>query len=159
MFHVRHLDKNGNLKAEFDVPNGITNVGKNHILGVEFHGDTQLTSWYLGLIDNAAFGSLNAADTMASHSGWNELDTASNTIYSQTTRPAWGPDASSGQAITNGSPVVFSIIATAAAYGFFVTSNSTKAGTTGTLWTTAAFSAVCNLSNGDTLNVTYTITM
>lgn len=134
--------------------NDITNEGKNDIFNVYFHDTTPTasTSWFIGLISLSGFSALAAADTMSSHSGWTEF-----TGYSQSTRVAWGPGASSGQAITNASPATFDINATGTVKGIFVTTNSTKSGTTGKLWATGLFAADVPVSNGDQLKITYTV--
>lgn len=150
-FTCQHI-RNGEVIGEYEFPNGITDAGLNSILGIMFHADTQITSWYLGLIDNSGFSALANADTMASHSGWNEF-----TTYSQSTRPQWSPGASSGRSITNGTTVDFSITGSGTMKGIFVVNNNTKSGTTGTLWSTAAFGSTVAVANGDTLKVTYTV--
>ena len=154
-FEVKHY-RNQKLLDKFSFPNGITNVGKNHILETQFNGGTPVTAWYVGLINNASFSALAAADTMSSHAGWLELDTVSNTVYSEATRPEWTAGTAASQAITNAAAVVFTFTATAAVNGIFITSGTVKGGTTGTLWSTGSFSAVRNVINGDVLNVTYT---
>lgn len=146
------LWRDGKCIHKEDAPNGVTNVGKNSILGVQFHADTQITAWYLGLIDASGYSALAAGDTMSSHAGWTEL-----TGYSQATRPQWSPDAAASQAITNSTLVQFDINATGTLKGGFLVSNSTKGGTTGTLWGTALFSGDIPVSNGDILKVTYTV--
>jgi hypothetical protein len=40
-FRVEHLDKDGNVKNVYEFNNDIVNVGKNDILGVYFHSDSQ----------------------------------------------------------------------------------------------------------------------
>src|SRR5688572_24328347 len=59
----------------YDIPNGIVNVGKNKILDEMFFGATQIpaANWFIGLVDLTGFSALAAADTMASHSGWQEF--------------------------------------------------------------------------------------
>lgn len=152
VFHVEVRDKDGKLKYDFDCKNGITNVGKNHILGVEFHGDTPITTWYIGLVDDSGFSAFAAGDTMSSHSGWSE-----SVAYSESTRNAWGPGASSGQSITNASPVTFTASGSATIHGIFVTSGSAKSGTSGTLWSTGAFASPIVIATSDTIKVTYTV--
>ena len=152
IFHIQHLDKDGNIKNEFDAPNGITNVGLNHILDTQFNGGTAVDPWYVGLIDNAAFSALAAADTMASHAGW-----AESAAYTEGTRVEWTAGAASGRAVTNAATLDFSINATVTINGIFVTSVNTKSGTTGVLWATASFSSAVSATNGDTLKVTYTV--
>jgi hypothetical protein len=148
---VEHF-RNGRKIGQYEMPNGITNVGKNHILGVEFHADTQITTWYFGLIDLDSFTALAAGDTAASHTGWVEF-----TDYSEANRQTWVPGAPSGQAITNGTPATFTISATGTVKGIFVISNNTISGTTGTLWATALFSADVPVSAADELKITYTV--
>jgi hypothetical protein len=41
--------------------------------------------------------------------------------------------------------------------GIFITSNNTKSGTSGKLWSTALFSADVPVVNGDQLKITYTL--
>ena len=148
--HVRR-DK---VIAQYDIPNGIVNAGKNDILDVYFSDATPTasTSWYIGLVDSSGYTALNDADTMSSHSGWNEF-----TSYSEANRVAWGPGTPSGQSITNSSPATFNISGSGTLKGIFVVTNNTKSGTSGTLWATALFSADVPVSNGDQLRVTYTV--
>lgn len=144
----------GMLLKALEGPNGITNAGKDSILDVYFSDATQIAaaSWYIGLIDSSGFTSLAAGDTMSSHSGWNEF-----TSYSEGTRVAWGPGNPSSQSITNSTAATFNINGSGTVKGVFVVSNSTKGGTTGTLWATATFSADVPVTNGDQLKVTYTV--
>ena len=89
---------------------------------------------------------------MASHGGWTE-----NQTYSQGTRPAWsGVAGAAGAATNSASPSVFSANGGSTAGGVFLTSNSTKGGTTGTLYSAVVFTGGDRtLLSGDTLNVTY----
>lgn len=150
-FTIQHI-RDGQVIGEYELKNGITDVGMNALLDIMFHGTSQITAWYLGLVDNAGFSAFAAGDTMASHGGWTE-----STAYSNANRPDWTEGAASSRSITNSSTVDFTINATATIKGIFVTSNNTKGGTTGTLWSTAAFGANVSVANGDTLKVTYTV--
>jgi hypothetical protein len=152
-FVVEHLDKDGNLKATYEFPNGITDEGLNDILDVEFGGGSQKGTWYIGLIDNSGFSALDATDTLSSHSGWTEF-----TSYTESNRVEWVDDAAASRSKTNANTANFSVNATGNVYGIFVSSNNVKTtGTTGILWSTAAFSSVVATANGDTLKVTYTV--
>jgi hypothetical protein len=144
--HIEHYDRYGNIINEFDVLNGITNEGKNKILNDMFNGGTQTAnnSWFIGLIDNSGFSALASTDTMASHAGWTEF-----TTYSQAARVAWGSGSSTAQSTTNATPATFDVTGTGTIYGIFVTTNSTKGGTSGTMWSTAGFSAAVPVSSGD----------
>ncbi len=149
MFHVVLEDKDGNVKFEGDFPNGVTNEGKNNWLGVYFHADTQITTWYLGLIDNSGWTAEAAGDTLASHTGWSEF-----TSYSGS-RQSWGPGASASQSITNGTPVQFTMTGSGTIKGIFVA--SVASGTSGKLWATADFGSTVPVSTSDVLKVTYTV--
>lgn len=151
IFHVEHI-RDGKVINEFDVHNDVNDVGANSILGVQFHADSQITAWYLGLIDNSGFTAVANSDTMASHSGWNE-----NVSYSDSTRIAWSPGGASSRSITNGTAATFNINGTAVIKGIFVASVSTKSGTSGTQWSTALFASTVSVTNGDQLKVTYTL--
>ena len=132
--------------------NQITTVGLNYLLDVAFHNGTQTATWYIGLVSSSP--TYSAADTMSSHSGWTEY-----TAYSETNRQTWTEDAASSGSITNSTTVDFSMNATGTVAGMFLTSNNTKGGTSGTLWSALSFSGGNqSVSNGDTLKVTYTLT-
>jgi hypothetical protein len=153
-FHVELLDRFGRLKARYEMPNGITNEGKNKILNVMFNDGVQIanSSWYIGLIDNSGFSTLADTDVMSSHAGWNEF-----TSYSEANRVAWGSGTASVQSTTNATPATFNVSGSGTVKGVLVVSNNTKGGTSGTLWATALFSADVPVSNGDQLKVTYTV--
>ena len=152
-FYVEHFDRHGKLLGTYRMPNGITNAGKDLMLDAQFNDGTAVAqaSWCLGLIDLSGYSALAAADIMSSHSGWNEFVT-----YSDATRVAWGPGAASSQSVTNATPATFNVNGSGTVKGVFLTSVSTKSGTTGTLWATALFSADVPVNNGDQLKVTYT---
>lgn len=153
-FHVEHVDKDGLLLGTYDIDNDITNEGKNLLFDVMFNSVTPIanSAWAIGLISITSYSALAAGDTMASHAGWTEF-----TSYSQSTRVAWGSGTSSGQSVTNASPATFDISGSGTVKGIFVTSQNTKSGTTGKLWSTALFSADVPVSNGDQLRITYTV--
>jgi hypothetical protein len=153
VFEVECFDSEGVLKWRDVAINKIPNAALNSVLGINFHGDAQITAWYVGLTGATPTGA--ATDTMASHAGWTEVS-----AYSQANRPAFTVAAASGQQVTNSaSPASFSINGTATVGGAFIVSNSTINGTTGTLFSVAAFSqGNKSCSNGDTVNVTYTLT-
>lgn len=150
-FHVRCTGPDGRLKWEESAPNLVVNAGLDYALDASLSGGSQITAWYLGL-KNA--GSPAAEDTMASHSGWTE-----NTNYDETDRPAWSEGGVSSQSISNsGSPAAFSINADGQTIaGCFLTSDDTKGGTTGTLFSAANFASPKGVDEGDTLTVTYTV--
>lgn len=148
-FHIVVEDKNGRVKHTEKVRNGITNEGKNSLLDIMFHAATQITTWYIGLIDNSGWTAEAAADTLASHSGWNEF-----TSYTGS-RLEWTEGAAASQSITNGTAVSFPITGSGTLKGIFIA--SVASGTSGKLWSTADFASTVTVANGDTLKITYTI--
>jgi hypothetical protein len=143
--------RDGQLIDEEITHNGVTVGGKNSLFNIMFGAGTQITTWYFGLIDNSATTTNDTTDTMGSHA-W-----AENTAYAETTRQQWSPGSASSASITNGTAATFTVNATGTLYGMFVVSNSTKGGTTGTLWSTAAFNTTKSVASGDTVKLTYTL--
>jgi hypothetical protein len=160
VYKIQCHDKDGNLKWEDEAPNLVVNEGLQDMNAKYFTGTTYTAAWYLGLYGSGATNSPAAGDTMASHAGWTEV-----TAYSQATRPActFGtPTTANPSVATNSaSPASFSINGTTTVGGAFLTSNNTKGGTTGTLYSAADFSAPGDRSvvSGDTLSVTYTLSL
>ena len=141
-------------KWEDALHNLITTVGKNNILDNHFSGSAYTAAWFVGLIDNASFTALAAADTMASHAGWVEF-----VGYSNATRiaPSWSTAAAGSKAFST--PASFNINAGGTLNGGFINSVSTKSGTTGVLCSEGSFAATRVVANGDTLNVSYASTL
>jgi hypothetical protein len=92
---------------------------------------------------------------MSSHAGWSEV----HTQYSEGTRPALTLGTVAAGSVSNtASKATFTITGTATVAGAFVTSNSTKNGTTGTLYGATDFSSSRGVESGDSLQVTVTLT-
>lgn len=160
VYKVQCHDAQGNLKWEADAPNLVVNVGLQDMNAKYFTGSSYTAAWYLGLYGSGSTNNPAAGDTMSSHAGWTEV-----TAYSQATRPActFGtPTTANPSVATNSaSPATFSINGTTTVGGAFLTSNNTKGGTTGTLYSAADFSSPGDRSvvSGDTLSVTYTLSL
>jgi hypothetical protein len=161
VFTVECRDKEGNLKWTETMHNLVVNVGLKDMNDKYFTGSTYTATWYLGLVTGPGAGNTYAAgDTMASHVGWTE-----DTGYSQATRPAAtfaAATTADPSVITNSSSVaVFSINATTTVAGAFLSSDNTKGGTTGVLFSVANFGSPGDRAvvSGDTLNVTYTFSL
>jgi hypothetical protein len=144
------------LAWQVEEDNIVVTVGKNDILTQYFKGSAYTAAWFIGLVDGGSSPTYAAADTMASHSGWTE-----NQNYSQGTRPAWvGGTAAAGAIDNSASVAVYSINNTATIAGAFSVTNSTKGGTTGTLYSEVNFTQGSRaVLNGDTLNVTQQFTV
>ena len=160
VYKIQCHDKDGNLKWEDAAPNLVVNGGLQDMNAKYFTGSAYTAAWYIGIYGAAASNNPAASDTMSSHAGWTEV-----TAYSQATRPActFGtPTTANPSVATNSaSPATFSINATTTVGGAFLTSNNTKGGTTGTLYSAADFSSPGDRSvvSGDTLSVTYTLSL
>ena len=161
VFTFQCFDAQGNLKWEESTHNLVVNVGLADMNDKYFSGSGYTAAWYLGLVTGPGAGNTYAAaDTMASHAGWTE-----DTGYSQSTRPACSFGAATTadpSVITNSSSVaVFSINATTTVAGAFLTSDNTKSGTSGVLFSVSNFTSPGDRSvvSGDTLNVTYTFSL
>ena len=159
-FLIECFDKDGNLKWVAEESNLVVNVGLQYLAGVGLTSTAQITTWYIGLYGAGASNTPAATDTAASHAGWTEV-----TPYSNATRPSATFTAATNanpSVVTNsGTPAAFTINASATVGGAFLISNSTKGGTTGTLFSAADFQSPGDRSvvSGDTLNVTYTFSL
>jgi len=142
----------GQLKWRESFKNLVTDAGLNDVLDKYFKGSTYTAAFYVGL---KLTGSVIAADTMASHSGWAEESAA----YSEATRPTLTLGTVASESVDNSaSKAAFSITGTATITGAFLTDTDTKGGATGLLYGGGEFAADKSVSNGDTLNVTLTLT-
>jgi hypothetical protein len=121
---------------------------------------SQITTWYLGLYGAGASNTPAAGDTMASHAGWTEVTAYSNA--NRVTATLVTATTANPSVVTNtASPAVFNINGTTTVGGAFLTSENTKGGTTGTLFSAADFGSPGDRSvvNSDTLSVTYTFSL
>ncbi len=158
-YFVQCFDKDGNLKWEDYIDNLVTTVGKNDILD-KYLGAAAPAGIFMGLISSTSYSTIVAGDTMGSHAGWLEAGTANDPHYSQGTRPAPAFSAAAAGAKTTSAAVVFSITTTGTVKGCFITTVATKDGTTGTLLSAGLFTGGDKaVANGDTLNVSYTLTL
>lgn len=148
VFHADCYGPDGKKKWSEVAKNLVVNEGLNHILNVQFHGTTQVATWYIGL---KKAGSPASADTLASHAGWAEA-----TGFTTGLRKAYTEATASGKSITNSAnKASYAISSTATIAGAFVC--SVTSGTSGILFAAANFTSARAVENGDTLEVTYTI--
>jgi len=154
VYTVECLDKRGKLKWRDVHENIVTNAGLNDLLDKYLKGSAYTAAWYVGLTDGTP--TVAAGDTMASHAGWTEI-----TAFTEGARPALTLGTVASQSVDNSaSKATFSINADSQTIGgSFLVTNSTKGGSTGILYSVAAYTAGDkSLDNGDTLNVTATLT-
>jgi len=155
-YTVTCIGPDGKEKWADTINNLVTTVGKNFALDTVLAGSAYTAAWYLGLMSSASYG-VGAAvgDTAASHAGWTE-----DQNYSQGARPtaAWSAASAGSKALS--AALAFSINASTTIKGCFLISNSTKGGTTGTLYSAGLFTGGDKVvASGDTINVSYTATM
>lgn len=151
VFHVDHV-RDGEVIDSWSSQNLVTNEGLNHILGVEFNGSTQITTWYIGLFEGnyTPVAAVTAATITAA--------STECTAYAAATRVEYVEAAPASQSITNSaSRASFVFNATKTIYGAFLVSASAKSATTGTLFAASRFAASKAVVADDELLVTYTI--
>lgn len=153
-FVVECYDKNGNLKWRDTITNLVVGEGLDDSLDKYFKGSSYTAAHYVGLTDGTP--TFAAGDTMSSHSGWTEV-----TAYDEGARPQaiWG--SVSSQSVDNSANKATFTIDTnnTTIGGAFLATNSTKGGTTGTLYGGGAFTnGDKTLDDSDTLNVQVTAT-
>ena len=160
-FLIECYDKDGKLKWTDESKNLVVNVGLQYMAGTSLDGSTaRITSWYLGLYGAASSNNPAAGDTMSSHAGWTEV-----TDYTEATRPAAtfvAATTANPSVVTNSaSKAQFTMNATVTVGGAFLTSNNTKGGTSGTLFSAKDFSSPGdrNVVSGDVVLVTYTFSL
>lgn len=160
VYKIECHDAQGNLKWSAESKNLVVNGGLQDMNAKYFTGSAYTAAWYLGLYGAGASNTPAAGDTMSSHAGWTEV-----VPYSNATRPVctFGtPTTANPSVATNSaSPASFTINATATVGGAFLTSSSTKSGTTGTLFSAADFGSPGDraVASGDVLTLTYTLSL
>jgi hypothetical protein len=155
VYAIECLGADGQVKWREEYHNLVTTVGKNDILTQYFKGSGYTAAFYVGLISSTSYTTGPAAgDTASSHGGWTEDQT-----YSNATRPTLTLGTASGGSIDNSAnKAQFTINGSATIKGAFLITNSTKGGTTGTLYSAGTFSGGDRtVSNGDTLNTQVTL--
>ena len=122
------------------------------LLDVYFRNGSTASAWNVGLIGGSTVA-ITSADSMSSHTGWTEDEN-----YSELTRPAWSPDASASQKIENSNSVIFTLDADTTIRGLFLSSDNTKGGTTGDLWSAADVTPPEVAKSGQTIRAFYDLT-
>lgn len=146
-YEVECRGADGELKWTEDVTNLVTTEGGNDLIDKYFKGSAYTAAWFMGL---AGAGTKAAADTLASHGAWAEVNPYTGN------RPAitFGTTAAKSNTAT---VVAFSCTGSATVAGAFVASVNT--GTSGKLYSVSDFSASRAVVSGDTLNVTLTVSV
>lgn len=135
-------------------PNLIVTAGRNKLLDETLAGSSYTAAWYMGLTDGTPTAA--AGDTMSSHAGWVEVE-----LYDEATREALTFAAASSGSKATSADASFTISTNATTVGgVFITSVSTKGGTTGVLFAVKAFTGGDRtLNDGDVLNCSYSASL
>lgn len=135
----------GQRKWREEGHNLVVTAGLNKLLDAAFVTGLASPTWFVGLKDA---GDVDAADTLASHSGWAELTSA---VYSGN-RPAFTPGSVAAGAVSNvASKASFTITGADTIYGALLC--DATSGTAGVLYGAGDFTAPRAVEIGDTLNV------
>jgi hypothetical protein len=150
VFEVVCYNPDGVEKWRDTAKNVVVNWGLNHILDVVLHNSTQTTKWYVGLKNS---GAVSSTDTLATHAAWTE-----NSNYTGD-RKEFNEAAATNQSITNSAnKATFGIDTNSQTIaGAFLCTHATGTGAGKDLLCAADFSSAKSADNGDTLEVTYTI--
>lgn len=143
--------------------NVVTTVGKNLMLDTGLAGSAYtVTGPYMGLINTNAASAV-VGDTMTSHAAWLEVGLANAPAYTGSRKTAaWS--AASGGSKSLSSALAFAITSSGTVGGCFLVygsgASATIDNTGGTLYSAGAFTGGSKVvSNGDTLNVSYTASL
>lgn len=155
------LDASGKVKWSEGWDNLVTTQGRDHLLNHGLSGPADAVSARISLITS---GTPVAGDTYATHAGFTEL---SNTVVSARGVPTFTASASGVRQTT--AAVSYSVIGTGTITGSCVNLVVGTVGTLGTvgdtttsggiLYSGGIFVSPKSVSNGDTLNVTYSTTL
>jgi len=155
VFEVECYDAEGRLKWKDSAHNMWVQEGRDYILNVIFKNGTRDDPLYVGLFEQDT----PADNWTAANNGttWHE-----NTSYSESYRQEFVDGDINGsttrQLDNDANKATFSITASATLKGAFLSNESSKGATTGTLLCAAAFQeGDRNVANGDTVSVKYTV--
>lgn len=158
------IGPDGSTKWKDDIENVVATVGKNLALDT-FLASTAYTvvGPYMGLISSVSYSSVVAADTMASHAGWIEASSLAAPTYTAPRKTAvWSAAAAGAKALS--AALSFAMTSSGTIKGAFMVYGAgavaTMGDTNGTLLSAGLFSGGDKVvSNGDTLNVSYSLAL
>ncbi len=158
-------DSDGNVFRRDEFHNLVTTLGKNILLGTTLTGVAYtVTGPFMGLISSVGFSAVAAADTMASHAGWNEvLNSGTNTPPYGTVRPTLSFSAASGGVISTSAAAQYVFTNSGTVQGGFISLGTgavaTVGSTAGVLYSCGTLSAAQPVISTNTLNVSYSGTL
>ena len=156
--------RDGKVIWSDEFPNTVVTVGKNAMLDQSLAGSAYtVTGPYMGLISSVSYSAISASDTMTSHAGWLEAGATNAPTYTSPRKTcAWS--AASGGSKALSAALAFPITSTGTLKGAFIVYGtgavSTIDNTGGTLFSAGPFTGGDRaVLNGDTVNVSYTISL
>ena len=163
-YDVECRGSDGRIKWHETIDNIVCTVGKNLMLDTALAGAAYTTTGpYMGLISSVSFTAVAASDTMTAHSGWLESGGTNAPTYSGNRKTAVFSAAASGAKALS-LALSYSVTSTGTVKGAFVVYGAgavaTKDDTGGVLWSTGTFTTGDKaVSNGDTLNISYSTSL
>lgn len=163
VFTLEHI-RNGEVIWRDTYNNTVTTVGKNVALDAFLAGSAYtVTGPFMGLISSTTYSAISNADTMSSHTGWLEAGNANTPTYTSPRKTAAWSAASSGSKALSAA-LSFAITGSGTVKGSFMAFGSgavtTIDNTSGTLLSAGLFSGGDRIvANGDTLNISYSLSM
>jgi hypothetical protein len=164
-YSIELTDEEGKVLWSEICENTVVTVGMNEILTAALTGSSYtVTGPYMFLISSVGYSAISAADTMASHSGWNEAqNSGTNTPAFGTTRPTVSFSTSSGGSIVASSTQTFVFTSSGTVQGagmvFGPSASATVGNTSGVLLSASAFGTAQPVISGNTLTVGYTLAL
>lgn len=163
-FTVECIGSDGAVKWRDEIENTVVTVGKNLMLDTALAGSAYtVTGPFMGLISSVSFSAISAADTMASHAGWTEAGVTNAPTYTTPRKTcAWSAASAGAKALS--AALSFAITGTGTLKGGFIVYGSgavsTIDNTSGTLFSAGLFTGGDRaVSNGDTVNVSYSVSL
>ena len=151
------IGPDGKVKWRDTIKNLVTTVGKNDMLDKYLKGSNYTQTWRMGL---AGAGSKTPSDTQGSHAGWSEVGGANAPTYTGDRKDVVMGTAAGG---ASSSPAQsFAITSSGTVAGCFINNggSATKDNASGVLFSVGDFSGGSKtVANGDTINVTYSLTL
>jgi len=150
VFTVKHYNRHGDLTWTSVMPNVVVATGRRYANNGALAASAQISTWYVGLMIGTP--TIVSGNTASNHAGWTEF-----TNYSEATRVSYTALGSLDQVGNNASKGSFAIAESATDIGgAYIVSNNSKAGSAGTLFAGASFSANKTAGASDTITVEYT---
>lgn len=163
-FEMRCLDNEGKVLWEDVAENLLTTIGKNLALDTLLAGSSySVTGPFIGLISSVGFSAVSAADTMASHAGWNEAQGVTNVPDYTGNRQTPSFSAASAGSKAQSAALNYVFTSSGTIQGAFMALNTgavaTKNSTAGSLLNAGTLAAAQPVISGNTLQVSFTVNL